>query len=262
MEPDSGALLVERYRIPLREIGSMSNAWDAVRYQARHSYVFAYGEDLVGLLDPQPGERILDLGCGSGQLTAKIAESSAEAVGLDRSEEMIAEARRNFPSLRFEIGDAANFNADAPFDAVFSNAALHWVKDAEGAAASIARALRSGGRFVVELGGKGNTQAVMESVREVAGPVETPWFFPSVGEYTSLLERHGFEIAFATLFDRPTRVEGEDGLEDWLAMFAGSMLGSPEARREVATRLRPTMFRDGAWVIDYRRLRVIAKCNH
>jgi len=238
------------------------SAWDAVRYQSRHSYVFAYGEELLGLLDPQPGERILDLGCGSGQLTAKIAESGAAVVGLDRSEEMIVGARRNFPSLKFEIGDAANFNVDMAFDAVFSNAALHWVKDADGAAASIARALRSGGRFVLEMGGKGNTQAVMEAVREVAGPVETPWYYPSVGEYASLLERHGFEIAFATLFDRPTRVEGEDGLEDWLAMFAGSMLASAEARREVANRLRAKMFQDGGWVIDYRRLRVIAKCDH
>jgi trans-aconitate methyltransferase len=238
------------------------NTWDATRYQTRHSYVYAYGEDLIGLLDPLAGEKILDLGCGSGQLTAKIAESGADVTGLDRSAEMIAEARRNFPSLKFEIGDAANFTVDIPFDAVFSNAALHWVKDADGAAASVARALRPGGRFVLEMGGKRNNRAVLDAVREVAGPVETPWYFPSVGEYTSLLERHGFEIAFATLFDRPTRVEGEDGLEDWLAMFAGSMLKSAEARRKVAGRLRPTMFRDGAWLVDYRRLRVIAKCNH
>lgn len=236
--------------------------WDAARYQARHSYVFEYGEDLIGLLDPQPGERILDLGCGSGQLTAKIAESGADVTGLDRSAEMIAEARRNFPSLKFELGDAASFTVDAPFDAVFSNAVLHWVKDADGTAASVARALRSGGRFVLEMGGKGNTQAVMDAVREVAGPIETPWYFPSIGEYASVLERHGFEIAHATLFDRPTRVEGEDGMEDWLAMFAGSMLVSAEARREVANRLRSSMFRDGGWMVDYRRLRVLAKCNH
>lgn len=238
------------------------NTWDAARYQGRHSYVFEYGNDLIRLLDPKPGERILDLGCGSGQLTAKIAESGADVTGLDRSGEMVAEARRNFPSLPFGLGDAANFTVDVPFDAVFSNAALHWVKDADGIAASVARALRRGGRFVLEMGGKGNTQAVLDAVREVAGPVETPWYFPSVGEYTSVLERHGFEIAFATLFDRPTRVEGEDGMEDWLAMFAGSMLASAEARREVANRLRSTMFRDGGWIVDYRRLRVLAKCNH
>jgi trans-aconitate methyltransferase len=182
-------------------------------------------------------------------------------MGLDRSEEMIAEARRNFPALQFDVGDAANFSVHTPVDAVFSNAVLHWVKDADGVAKSVARALRPGGRFVLEMGGKGNTQAVMDALREVAGPIELPWYFPSVGEYTSLLERHGFEIAFATLFDRPTRVEGEDGLEDWLTMFASSMIGS-EIRREVANRLKPKMFRDGAWFVDYRRLQVIAKCNH
>src|ERR1019366_7671508 len=144
-------------------------------------------------LEPQAGEKILDLGCGSGQSTAKIAESGADVTGLDRSEQMIVEARRNFTPLKFEIGDAANFTVDGHFDAVFSNAALHWVKDADGAAAPAGRALRPGGRFVLEMGGKGNTQAVMNAVREVAGPVETPWYFPSVGEYTSLLERHGFE---------------------------------------------------------------------
>jgi trans-aconitate methyltransferase len=233
-------------------------SWDTERYQSRHSYVFAYGEGLVEMLEPQAGERILDLGCGSGQLTAKIAESGATTIGLDQSEEMIAEARRNFPTLKFDVGDAANFMVDAPVDAVFSNAALHWVKDANGVARSVAAALRPGGRFVVELGGKGNVQTIIDEL----GPVETPWYFPSVGEYTSLLERHGFEIAFATLFDRPTRVEGEDGLEDWLAMFGSSMLPTPELRREVAERLRPKMFRDGGWVLDYRRLRVIAKCNH
>jgi trans-aconitate methyltransferase len=262
MEPDSRALFFERHRFPLREAGSMSAAWDAARYQARHSYVYAYGESLIDMLEPRAGERILDLGCGSGQLTAKIAERGAHVMGIDHSAEMIAEARRNFPLLKFDVADAADFRLDTPVDAVFSNAVLHWVKDADGVAGSVASTLRSGGRFVVEMGGKGNTQAVIDAVRDVAGPVETPWYFPSVGEYTSLLERHGFEIAFATLFDRPTRVEGEDGLEDWLAMFATSMLPSAELRAKVAELLRPKMFRDGGWVIDYRRLRVVAKCNH
>jgi trans-aconitate methyltransferase len=134
----------------------MNQTWDAARYQSRHSYVFAHGESLIDLLKPQPGEHVLDLGCGSGQLTAKIAESGAEVIGIDRSEEMIAEARRNFPSLNFEVADAANFSLETPVDAVFSNAALHWVKNADGVAESVSRALRPTGRFVVEMGGKGN----------------------------------------------------------------------------------------------------------
>jgi trans-aconitate methyltransferase len=236
--------------------------WDATRYQSRHAYVFAYGESLIDLLAPLPGERILDLGCGSGQLTANIASHGAEVMGIDRSEEMIAEARRNFPALKFEVADAADFVVDAPVDAVFSNAALHWVKNADGVARSVARALRPGGRFVVEMGGKGNVQGIIEALRAILGPVETPWYFPSVGEYASVLERHGFEISCAALFDRPTRVEGDDGLEDWLAMFAGSMIGTAGIRREIADRLRPKMFQDGVWTLDYRRLQVIAKCNH
>jgi len=243
----------------------MNQNWDAARYQARHAYVFGYGESLIDLLAPRAGERILDLGCGSGQLTAKIAESGAEVLGVDRSEEMIAEARRNFPTLKFEVADAANFTIDSPVDAVFSNAVLHWVKDAEGVAKSVAGALGPGGRFVVEMGGKGNVQAIIDAVHEVAGPLENPWYFPSAGEYASLLERHGFEVAFASLFDRPTRVEGEDGLEDWLKMFARPMIDpdrAAEIHRAVAERLRPKMFQNGAWMLDYRRLQVVAKCNH
>lgn len=235
----------------------MSQDWDAARYQARHAYVFAYGESLIDLLEPRADERILDLGCGSGQLTAKIAQSGAEVMGIDRSEEMIAEARRNFSGLRFEVGDAAKFTVGKTFDAVFSNAALHWVQDADGVAQSVASALRPGGRFVVEMGGKGNVQTIIDALRS-AGPVEIPWYFPSVGEYASILERHGFEVGFATLFDRPTRVEGEDGLEDWLAMFAGSIVARDRVA-EIRERLRPKMFRDGAWTLDYRRLRVVAK---
>jgi trans-aconitate 2-methyltransferase len=241
-------------------------AWDAGRYQTRHSYVYAYGESLIVLLEAQAGEKILDLGCGSGQLTARIAETGAEVMGVDRSPEMVAEARANFPSLRFEIADAANFDFENRFDAIFSNAVLHWVKDAEGSVRSMARSLRVGGRMVVEMGGKGNVREVIAAVREVAGPVEIPWAFHSVAEYTTLLERHGFEIGLATLFDRPTAVAGEDGLDDWLMMFAGPMLDrfgdrAPQMRREVADILRPKLYRDGAWMLDYRRLRVIAKCN-
>src|SRR6185312_13855733 len=107
-----------------------SKHWDAQTYQTRHSYVFRYGEGVVELLNPQRGERIVDLGCGSGQLTAQIAERGANVIGIDRSEEMIAQARANFPEMDFRIADATNFEIESEADAVFSNAALHWVKDA------------------------------------------------------------------------------------------------------------------------------------
>ena len=118
--------------------------------------MWRHGEDLIGLLAPQPGERILDLGCGTGQLTAEIAKSRAQVVGIDSSPEMVQQARSNYPLLRFELADATQFRTAEPFDAVFSNAALHWIKDAGGAASTIAQALKPGGRFVAEFGGKGN----------------------------------------------------------------------------------------------------------
>jgi trans-aconitate methyltransferase len=262
---------------------SIDKGWDAQSYQSRHSYVFKHGEGLVELLDPKPGERILDLGCGSGQLTAKIAEAGAHVIGIDLSPDMIAQARANYPQIEFDIdfsvADATSFTLDQPVDAVFSNAVLHWVKDAAAAIECVYRALKPGGRFVMEQGGYGNTRTVLAAVREVAGELESPWFYPTIGEYSALLERtggpqplcaskklerQGFEVRFATLFDRPTTVEGENGLEDWLKMFGGKLFaGIPEdrqveIRRELADRLRPAMYRDGNWIIDYRRLRVVA----
>jgi trans-aconitate methyltransferase len=238
--------------------------WDPGRYQARHSYVFAHGAAVFDLLDPQPGERILDVGCGPGQLTHRIAESGALVTGIDSSPDMIGDARQNFPKLDFRLADVTSFEIDPKVDAVFSNAALHWVKNASAAAACIYAALRPGGRFIAELGGKGNVASVEAAVREIAGPIETPWYFPTVGEYATVLEHAGFEVSQCTLFDRATRVEGEDGMDDWLQMFGGALLAGidvarqREIRRAVSDRLRPTHYRDGGWTIDYRRLRVVA----
>ncbi len=241
------------------------SAWDPARYQDQHSFVWRYGANLVESLNPQPGERILDLGCGTGQLSARIARSGATVVGLDNSAEMLAEARKNYPDLEFVSGDAAGFGVSEPFDAVFSNAALHWVQDAEGAAKSIAQALRASGRFVAEFGGKGNIASVQAALRAVLGPSaddESPWYYPSVGEYTALVERHGFEVRDASLFDRPTPLEGEDGMANWLRMFTGTYLRKfPSERadhivRELVEYLRPTQYRNGTWTVDYRRLRV------
>jgi len=239
-------------------------SWDAQRYQTRHSYVFEYGHAVLDLVAARPGERILDLGCGSGQLTAAIAAAGASVIGLDSSPEMLAEARLHYPGIEFRLADAADFTLDAPVDAVFSNAVLHWVKSADGAAACISRALKPGGRFVAEFGGHGNIQSVVDALRGVLGPVETPWYYPGIGEYATLLERHGLETRQAWLIDRPTVVEGEDGMEDWLAVFARDVVSEADAERrkevfhQVAERLRPTRYREGAWTVDYRRLRIVA----
>ena len=242
-------------------------AWDAARYQDKHAFVWRYGADLLELLEPQRGERILDVGCGTGQLTDEIAHRGAQIIGLDNSAEMLADARKNFPGLTFVLADAASFDFPEPFDAVFSNAALHWVKDAEGAVASIAGALRPGGRFVAEFGGKGNIASVQAALRKILGAVaddQSPWYYPSIGEYAPILERHNLEVRNAILFDRPTPLDGENGMDHWLRMFMQTYLRqfSPERANEIVDELveelRPALYRDGVWTVDYRRLRVVA----
>jgi ubiquinone/menaquinone biosynthesis C-methylase UbiE len=182
------------------------SSWDTELYEAQHGFVWKYGEDLIQLLDPKPGERILDLGCGTGQLTQKIAEHGADVVGLDASPEMIGQARQNFPSLRFLLQDAANMNFREEFDAIFSNAALHWMLDAPSVAKSMFRALRKGGRMVAELGGKGNIRQIEAATEAVLlrylgdGLPPRRTFFPSIGEYAGLLESCGLEVRSAVLF--------------------------------------------------------------
>jgi SAM-dependent methyltransferase len=243
--------------------------WDAALYDDKHSFVWKRGAALTELLAPRAGERVLDLGCGTGHLTAQIAEAGAEVIGLDSSPEMIDEARRLYPGLPFEVGDARDFRFDEPFDAVFSNAVLHWVKPPEEAIACVRRALKRGGRFVAEFGGRGNVAAIVSALDAVSraiglGAWEHPWYFPSIGDYATLLEREGLEVSHAFLFDRPTPLEGEDGLRHWAEMFARDLLGRvPLDDRERFFRTfegaaRPTLHRDATWFADYRRLRVAA----
>ena len=250
----------------------MADLWDSSLYDDRHSFVWKKGADLVGMLDPRPGERILDLGCGTGHLTDRIAASGAEVTGLDSSPSMIAQARQNFPKLRFQLADARSFTFDAPFDAIFSNAMLHWVLEADDAAGCMARALKPGGRLVLEMGVKGNVALIgagIESVlREAGFAARNRWFYPSLGEYSSLLEGHGFEIEVGQTFARWTKLDHpERGMREWMEMFAGSYFEDVPADRkdalvrEIEERLRPNLWCDGAWFADYRRLRIKARCH-
>ena len=246
------------------------NDWDPSLYQDKHAFVYEFGRDLLGLLAPRPGERILDLGCGTGQLTGAIAESGARVIGLDNSVQMIETARSNYPDIQFVTADAADFSFPEPFDAVFSNAALHWVTRADAAAGSIAGALRPGGRFIAEFGGRDNGGMITRAIRETLVErlkliVDHPWYFPTIGEYATVLESHGFAVGGAWLFDRPTPLDGEDGMRNWMAMFCQSMLQDVPAERkdellgEIEARLRETNYRNGAWFVDYRRLRITAR---
>jgi trans-aconitate 2-methyltransferase len=185
---------------------------------------------------------------------------------------MISAARQAYPDLRFEVADARDLPFEATFDAVFSNAALHWIHEPEPVVRNIWKSLRPVGRFVAELGGKGNVQKLKAAMDHALGELRGPgreeinlWYFPSVSEYASLLETHGFVVRFITLFDRPTPLaDGEMGLRNWIVMFCAGYLDAlqPEFResflRRVEDLLRPDLFRDGQWCADYRRLRVMA----
>jgi trans-aconitate methyltransferase len=245
--------------------------WDSGLYDQKHSFVTRYGEDLLALLEAQPGERILDIGCGTGHLTAKIAEVGAQCIGLDSSAEMVARARADYPAIEFLLADASDFALPSPVDAIFSNAALHWVARAEQAVICMSRALKPGGRFVVEFGGKGNiariARALENAMREIAGIEATAVnYFPSIGEYASILERHRLSVTMAHLFDRMTRLEeGEQGMQNWIQMFRRGVLElAPEAVRakildRAQEQLRADLYRDGTWYADYRRLRIVAQ---
>jgi trans-aconitate methyltransferase len=250
----------------------MQKTWDAALYDSKHSFVWRYGAELIELLAPEKGERILDLGCGTGHLTDRIAQSGAIVIGLDRSPAMLAEAHKNYPELQLVAADATRFAFAAPFDAVFSNATLHWILDAERVVECIAASLRPGGRLVLEMGGKGNIEQLRDAVHEALnwlgypeGESWNPKYFPTIGEYSSLLEKHGLLVRSARLFERPTPLDGgESGLRTWLEMFEEVTLSriAPEHRepfvKMVEDHLRPNLFRDGHWTADYVRLRVVA----
>lgn len=245
--------------------------WNASLYDLKHNFVFKYGEEVVALLDPKPGERILDVGCGTGHLTRLIAEAGADVVGMDSAPEMIAAARAEHPDIEFVLADAADFSFPKPFDAVFSNAALHWVTPAESAVVCMARALKPGGRLVVEFGGAGNVAAIATAVGEAIWEcckikVEHGRYYPGIEEYSGLLERHDLRVASAILFDRPTKLEaGETGLRNWIAMFDWSVMSKvPIDKQEYVLRMaedkaRPVLYADGHWIADYRRLRMVAR---
>ena len=241
---------------------------DPKRYQAKHHYVTSAGADLVEVLDPQVGERILDLGCGTGQLSAQIAAVGAEVVGMDLSAEMVEAAREQFPYLSFAVCDARDFSFAEPFDAVFSNAALHWVKPPETALACIAACLGQGGRFVAELGGARNiatiSQGLIDQLAARGFHPQWPWYFPSLGAYAQLVEQAGLRVAYASHFSRLTPLNGESGLRDWMEMFAETLTADvpPSMCEElwdaVEDAVRPALYGDGGWHADYWRLRVVA----
>lgn len=246
-----------------------SQTWQPEGYARHAAFVPELGMPVVELLAPKPGERILDLGCGDGALTAKLAGLGCEVVGVDASPEMVAAARARGLDARVVAGEELAFEAE--FDAVFSNAALHWMKrDPDAVITAVARALRPGGRFVAEMGGHGNVAAISVALhaalarRGVDARAASPWYFPTPEAYRERLERHGFEVVTIELLPRPTPLP--TGIAGWLETFAAPFTRLvPEADRsacldEVVALLEPQLCDEsGRWTADYVRLRFAAR---
>lgn len=246
------------------------DSWNAKLYDHKHSFVSKYGNSLIELLAPKQGEKILDLGCGTGDLAQTLFENGVEIIGADKSENMVEQAIQKYPHLEFRVQDATELVYHSEFDAVFSNATLHWVQPASQALHGIYQCLKKGGRFVAEFGGKGNVQTITnEIIRQIkeAGfdfkKEQFPWFYPSIAEYSTLMEEAGFRVVFAQHFDRPTQLDGAQGLKHWIDMFAIGLFGSiPErAKNEIITNvennLKEVLYKDSHWMADYKRIRVI-----
>ena len=246
--------------------------WNAELYDQKHAFVYQYGESLLELLDAKPGEHILDLGCGTGHLTQRIQSLGAIVTGIDSSAEMIQQAEENFPELKFSVANAANFYFEEPFDAIFSNAVLHWIKDQDSLIKTVYDNLKPDGRFVAEMGGRGNVGKMIAATQQVLlkhGYVDQAaivmWYFPGLGEYTKRLEDQGFRVTFATHYDRKTPLQdGDKGVAKWIAMFGNEyMKGVPEDQKqeilkEITDLLEPQYNENGQWYADYKRLRFIA----
>ena len=244
--------------------GIAKQTWLAERYAANAGFVPALGTPVLDLLAPQPGERILDLGCGDGVLSEKIAAAGAEVVAADAGPDMVAAARSRGLDARVMDGQQLAFARE--FDAVFSNAALHWMRDADAVLAGVFRALKPGGRFVAEMGGHGNTAAILVALgavlarRGLDATRRSPWWFPSAAAYRKKLEAAGFTVAEIAIIPRPTVLPGS--IEPWLDTFCEPFFGAlsepdrSRARAETADLLRPVLMDEtGTWVADYVRLR-------
>jgi SAM-dependent methyltransferase len=244
-----------------------TQSWNAGRYQAHAGFVPVLGQPVLDLLQPKPGERVLDLGCGDGVLTAKLAAAGARVIGVDASEAMVEAARAR--GLDARLMDGAALDLGGGFDAVFSNAALHWMLDPDAVIQGVARTLKPGGRFVGEFGGHGNVAAITVALiavlarRGVDGAACSPWYFPTAEAYGAKLERAGFVVDEIALIPRPTPLPTD--MAGWLDTMAAAFFGSlpaaerAAAREEVIDLLRPCLADDqGRWTADYVRLRFAA----
>lgn len=248
-----------------------SKQWNVENYQKFADFVPLFGQPLLEMLQAKPGERILDLGCGDGALTEKLLQAGCTVVGMDTSPELLTAATaRGIDARRM---DARTLTFTNEFDAVFSNAVLHWVKEPHLAIKGVAKALKPGGRFVAEFGGKGNVATIERALIEAVtrhgqnGDALNPWYFPAAETYQALLEQNGFTVEFCALIPRPTPLP--QGMTGWLKTFADSYLKpfpsvmQAQILNEVTAELTNSLCdKNGNWHADYVRLRVAATKKH
>lgn len=245
--------------------------WDASKYDGLFSFVSTYGESLLPFLNPNKGERILDLECGTGDLTNMIYQTGAVISGIDSSLEMTRAAKKKYPHIDFRIIDARDIKIEEKFDAVFSNAVLHWIPEKGMVISQVYAHLKRGGRFVAEFGGKGNLQLIRTALTEVFAQrdvsIDARFKFrynPTIGEYTTELEKTGFSVKLAEHYERPTALIGKNGIKDWIKLFGADLfINIEESEREnilddVEVLLAKDILKDDVWYADYKRLRIVA----
>lgn len=240
-----------------------AQTWNAAGYEKNARFVSDLGAPVLQLLDPTPGERILDVGCGDGVLTQKIVALGCSVVGVDSSPDFCAAARAR--GLEIVQASAERMSFPPEFDAVFSNAALHWMKDADSVCRNVAAALKPRGRFVAEMGGHRCVETIKSALidelerRGYDGESANPWYFPAPEQYRAHLAAAGFEVPYIELIPRPTPLPDIMG---WLTTFSHCFTALlPEAERteyleRVRDRIKPTLCdARGQWTADYTRLR-------
>lgn len=246
------------------------NSTNASRNQPDHHPHASMYDHLLSLLAPQPGERILDLGAGNGDMLARLHAAGAVAVGIDASEAAVSKAREKHPELDIQVADARNYRPAHRFDAIVSHATLHWIPDPQAVTRTLALSLRDGGRFVTEFAASGNTAIVLAAIQQAleehgytwAG--RNPWYHPTIGEYTSLLEQQGFRVMSAQHFDlwRPLNIA--QGIRRWLQPFDHYFFHDvlPEHKTaiydQIEAAVRPQLMQDDQWMLDTSRIRVVA----
>ncbi len=249
----------------------MNIKWNSTDYTDNFSFVYKYGEDVLKLIDAPKGSFAVDLGCGNGALTQKLADKGYRVIGIDASEDMLKKAAQSHSDIKFIQGDATAFKLDEKADVIFSNAVFHWI-DAdkqEQLIKNISSNIKPGGQLVCEFGGNGCAELVHSALEQAFEKRNMKYprffFFPTIGEYSPILEKYGLRVKYASLFDRPTVQQTENGLADWIRMFdkkpfenmAASL--QDEIIAEAVNQLRNKLFINSKWIVDYVRIRLKAE---